>query len=131
MQQSFESKLTEEVAALVHKERPYQAARVLRDALKLPIKLENDPAKYYPPLIEYLHHLLNSGLPASAAKILWTPTQFTPEPQCTKDVWELFETSSQGLIMGSGSMSKSYGMGVRLFLEWIRDPEFTTIKVIG
>lgn len=128
---SFESNLTEEVASLVHKERPYQAAMVLRDALKLSIKLENDPAKYYPPLIEYLHHLLNSGLPASAAKILWTSTQFTPEPQCTKDVWELFETSSQGLIMGSGSMSKSYGMGVRLFLEYIRDPEFTTIKVIG
>lgn len=129
--QTFEQKLTEDAAALIHKDQPYQAAMLIRDALKLSVKLENEPAKYYPVLIEFLHHLLNSGKPALAAKLLWTPTRFTPAPQCTQDVWDLFERSSQGLVMGSGSMSKSYGMGVRLFLEWIRDPEFTTIKVIG
>src|SRR6185436_4921175 len=117
--QTFEQKLTTEVAGLIHKDQPYQAAQLLRDALKLSVKLENEPARYYPVLIEYLHHLLNARQPALAAEMLWTPTRFTPKPQCTQDVWELFERSSQGLIMGSGSMSKSYGMGVRLFLEWI------------
>jgi hypothetical protein len=33
--------------------------------------------------------------------------------------------------MGAASCSKSYGIGVRLFLEWIRDPEWTTVQVIG
>ncbi len=28
-------------------------------------------------------------------------------------------------------MSKSYSMGVRLMLEWIRDPEYTSVRVLG
>lgn len=131
MIESFEQKLTREVSEFLHRDNPYQAALLLRDSLKLQIKIENEPAKYFPILIEYLHHLLNAGQPALAAKMLWSPTQFTPEPSCTREVWNLFETSNQGLIMGAGSMSKSYGMGVRLFLEWLRDPEFTSIKIIG
>jgi hypothetical protein len=81
--------------------------------------------------MHYVHYLLNANAPEAAAQVLWTPNQFTPEPQFTKDLWQLFDRSAQGLIMGAASCSKSYGMGVRLFLEWIRDPEWTTIRVLG
>jgi len=128
---SFEEKLTADLAAFIHKDNSFQAALLLQDALGLKLKIENEPAKFFPPLIEFLHFLLNSGKPALAAKMLWTPAQFNPEPQCTKDVWELYETTSQGLIMGGASLSKSYSCGVRLYLDWLRDPEFTTIRVIG
>lgn len=66
-----------------------------------------------------------------AAQLLWTPNQFSPEPQFTKDTWKLFEETSTGLLMGGASCTKSFSMGVRLFLEWIRDPMWTTVRVIG
>jgi hypothetical protein len=46
-------------------------------------------------------------------------------------VWRLFSEADTGLIMGAAKMSKSFSMGVRLFLEWVRDPEWTTIRVVG
>lgn len=92
---------------------------------------DSSPAVCLPILNGYLHTLLNNGDLREAASLLWTPSQFNPNPRCSQDVWRLFDDSAFGLIMGAASMSKSFTMGVRLFLEWIRDPEFTTIKVIG
>jgi hypothetical protein len=66
-----------------------------------------------------------------AAQLLWSPSQFNPNPQFTKSVWSLFDKTSTGLILGAASCGKSYGMGVRLFLEWLRDPLWTTIRLIG
>lgn len=121
-----------EVAALVHKERLREAAQMVSDFAGLNLKIDSDnPAKTLPPLQNYLHYLLNNNAMEEAAQLLWTPTQFTPEPKYTKDLWTLFDTSNMGLIMGAASCSKSFGMGVRLFLEWIRDPEWTSIKVLG
>jgi hypothetical protein len=125
-------KFASEVAALVHADKKPDAARHIIDFCKLTTKLDGeDPKKVVPVLAEWLHFLLNNSAPEEAAQLLWTPTQFSPEPECTKAVWKLFKDTSLGLIMGAGSMSKSYGMGVRLFLEWIRDPVFTSIRVIG
>ncbi len=120
------------VSAALHKENLREAANLVNEFSGIKKKLEtDDPAKCYPPLQNYLHVLLNHGHMVEAAQLLWTPTQFTPEPKSTQQVWELFDTASMGLIMGAASMSKSFGMGVRLFLEWIRDPKWTTVKVIG
>jgi hypothetical protein len=61
-----------------------------------------------------------------AARMLGIKTQFTYEPRCTKMVWENLKTSHATLLQGSASMSKSYGGGVWHFLDWIRDPIYTT-----
>lgn len=125
-------KLCSEVSALVHKQEKREAAKLVCDAFQLKMGNKHDnPKEYDTTLVTFLHGLLDNGLPELAAQLLWTPSQFTPDPQCTKDVWSLFKGSTQGLIMGAGSMSKSYGMGVRMFLEWVRDPKWTSIKVIG
>lgn len=123
---------TAEVAALVHADRKRDAALYVADFCKLELNLDgHDPKKYMPVLANWLHWLLNNNAPEEAAQLLWTPNKFTPEPQCTRDIWKLFQETAQGLIMGAGSMGKSYGMGVRLFLEWVRDPDYTTVKVVG
>ena len=123
---------TKAIAELVHADKKREAAQIVIDEFKLPIKLrDDDPRKYNPILLNYLHVLLDKGRPEEAASMLWTETAFSFRPQYTRDVWKLYETTSQGLIMGAGSCSKSFGMGVRLFLEWIRDPEWTSIKVLG
>lgn len=78
-----------------------------------------------------LHWLLDNDGYEEAAQLLWGPMQFDPRPESTRRVWAAFESSNFTLLMGAGSMSKSYSMGVRLFLEWVRDPQYTTIKVLG
>jgi hypothetical protein len=99
--------LAKETARLVHEHKFRVAAQLISDACKLGIKVNSDrPKDYLPPLQTYLHWLLNNGGKAEAAQLLWTPNQFNPNPQSTRDVWNLFETSSTGLIMGAASMSK-------------------------
>lgn len=120
------------VSGLVHKHDLLEAARSVNDFCVLGLKIDtDDPKKVMPPLQHYLHYLLNNDGMEEAAQFLWTPNQFSSEPQYTKDLWKLFDESSMGLIMGAASCSKSFGIGVRLFLEWLRDPEWTRISVIG
>jgi hypothetical protein len=121
-----------EVAALVHADKKKEAALRIADFAKISLKLEGeDPSKTEPVLISWLHYLLDNKAPEEAAQLLWSPTQFNPAPSCTRDVWKLYEETSMGLIMGGGSVSKSFGLGVRLFLEWTRDPCWTSIRVAG
>lgn len=125
-------KIAAHVAQLVHAEQKREAAQYIADFSKIKIKLTDDnPAKYLPVLQNWLHWLLNNGGPFEAAQLLWTPNLFDPRPQFTQDVWKFYDEASQGLIMGGSSCSKSFGMGVRLTLEWIRDPEWTSVRVAG
>jgi len=66
-----------------------------------------------------------------AAALCWPKTIFNPEPKSARDIWETYEKSSQFMLMGAASMGKSYSIGARLILEWVRDPVYTTIKVLG
>lgn len=128
-----ELELAKIVARYVHEKSSWLAAQYVADFCKISIKLNQDskPAKYEPILQNYIHVLLENDGIAQAAQILWSPTQFTPEPVSVKQLWKLFDESSSGLIMGAASMGKSFSLGVRLFLEWLRDPEWTSVRVIG
>lgn len=125
-----EQRLAKTVAELVHKHQRLEAAKLVADFCQLKVKIE-DEHKALPVLQHYLHFLMNNDGLTEAAQLLWTPTQFNPNPQYTVDLWKLAAESNTGLIMGAASCSKSYGVGVWLFLQWIRDPQWTTIKVVG
>jgi hypothetical protein len=77
------------------------------------------------------HWSLNNDHYDWAAKMCWGDTLFTPHPYATKLVWDTFKRSSSILLLGAASMSKSYSAGVYLFLDWVRDPEWTTVRVVG
>lgn len=96
-------------------------------AMKRPTKKEDA----YSLLSILLHWCLNNGGTEDAAQLLWGETQFDPRPRGTQRVWKAFDTQNFILLMGAGKQSKSFSMAVRLFLEWIRDPEYTTVKVLG
>lgn len=124
--------VVQEVTALVHADRKREAALRFADHCEINLKCDGeDPKKYLPVLQHLLHFLLNNHAPFEAAQLLWTKNQFDPRPQFTQDVWKLFDETSRGLIMGGGSCSKSFSVGARLFLEWVRDPEWTTVRVAG
>lgn len=126
-----EKRLARFVAACVHKGDFLAAANLLAGCLSLKKPANDSHEAAIPILQQYLKVLLNGGGMAEAAQILWTPTKFDPTPEFSKQVWKLFDESQLGLIMGAASTSKTYSLGVRLFLEWLRDPEYTTVKVLG
>lgn len=127
-----QKQIAAQVAQLVHAGKKKEAAQFVAEFSKIQLKLDGeDPSKYTPVLVNWLHWLLNNKAPFEAAELLWTPNLFDSRPRFTQQVWELFDTSSRGLILGGGSCSKSFALGARLFLEWIRDPDWTTIRVAG
>lgn len=118
------------VAELVHSRKLVDAAGELAESFKLKVKIGSEKsANTF--LLGAVHNLLNTGRADRAAQILWSPNQFTPEPISVKAVWNLYDTANMGLIMGAAKMGKSFSMGVRLFLEWVRDSEWTSIRVVG
>lgn len=122
-----------DVGRLLHAHERAKAALAVADVcgitLTKPEAEHEDKANNV--LNAFLHHLLEAEAFVEAAQMLWTPTQFNPNPSSTQQVWDLFDEANLGLIMGAAKMSKSFSMGVRLFLEWVRDPEFTSIRVLG
>lgn len=75
--------------------------------------------------------LLDQEMFEEAAALLWGPTLFSPEPNSVQLLWNLYKSSAAGLVMGAASTGKSYSLGVVLLLDWLRDPDYTSIKVIG
>lgn len=126
-------KLSASVSEKLHKRQHFAAAQEVAEFSKISVRFteKSSPKTFEPVLQHFLHTLLERGGMDEAAQMLWTPNQFTAKPQSVKDVWNLFETSDMGLIMGAAKMGKSFSMGARLFLEWIRDPEWTSIRVLG
>lgn len=79
----------------------------------------------------YVQFLLSKDYYQPAAIVLWGPDMFTPEPDCTQRVWRALRSHTKNLIMGGGSLSKSYSGSVYYGLDYIRDPEWTCIKVMS
>jgi hypothetical protein len=121
------------ISTLVHARDYRQAAAAISDRCELQLnKAERESEEKSISILQvFLHDLLDRSAFTEAAQLLWTPTQFNPNPASTQQVWALFDEANLGLIMGAAKMSKSFSMGVRLFLEWVRDPEFTSIRVLG
>lgn len=123
-------KLIDEVSSLLHTDRAIDAALLVVSHAGRTDRIETK-AQAFAALTTLLHYCLNNGGMEEAAQLLWGPTLFTPRPESTQRVWRAFEEDNFILLMGAASMSKSYSMGVRLMLEWIRDPDYTTVQVIG
>lgn len=132
--------LTEQVTELLTAEKPFDAARLVGKFLNdsrvaagekpMDVPCDTKP-QAYTLLGILLQWLLDNDGFEEAALLLWGPTQFDPRPDSTRRVWRAFENHNNILLMGAGSMSKSFSMAIKLFLEWIRDPEHTTVKVLG
>ena len=125
-----QKRLAEIVSNLLAQDDVFGAAKAVRKFSGLPTDI-SDKSDALLTLNQFLHWLLNNNGQEEAALMLWGTTQFDPRPESTQRVWRAFEKHNNILLMGAGSMSKSFSMAIKLFLEWIRDPEYTTVKVLG
>lgn len=128
--------LVDECAPLLHERKRGAVAQRLIAFYQIKgmrVGGKDSDKKTLPIIMAFVHNLMEQGCDgmSAAARMLWTPNQFTPEPESVKAVWGLFDSADRGLIMGAARLGKSFSMGVRLFLEWVRDPEFTTVRVLG
>jgi hypothetical protein len=93
------------------------------------IRLTMKEAEYV--VWRYIQYLLEIDEYQAAAVVCWGPELFTPEPHCTQLVWKALREKSKNLVMGGGSLSKSYSGAVYFGLDYLRDPEWTCIKVMS
>ena len=82
-------------------------------------------------LVTFRQWLLDQGRYADTATLLWPASIFTAEPQSVKLMWDTIKETSQMMVMGCASAGKSFSLGVWLYLDWLRDPENTNVKVVG
>src|SRR4051812_15641182 len=105
------------------------AARLIAEFSKIPQKKADDnPLELINGLVQWS---LNADRYDLAAKILWGDNIFSSEPHFTKLVWGTIKNSASTLLLGGASVSKSYAVAVWLFLDWLRDPDYTSVLVIG
>src|SRR3990172_4154702 len=129
-----QKKLVDEVSLLLHAGKPFDAARLVAAWVEQisgkKVKSPVEKVEAYELLNILLHWCLNNGGMEEAAQMLWGPNLFDPRPEGTRRVWAAFDAYNFILLMGAGKQSKSFSMAVRLFLEWLRDPLYTSLKVL-
>lgn len=129
-----QKRLVDAVSEKLHSDQYFPAAKLVADwfgkqtGKKIPTTTKKHADEILTLLLQWC--LANGGY-EEAAQLLWGPMLFDPRPGFTKRIWDAFEKNKLILLMGSGSCSKSFSMGVRLFLEWLRDPKYTTVRVLG
>lgn len=80
----------------------------------------------------FLRWFLNAGRLEEAATLLWPPSLFDARPRSVARIWKAIRDQRRFIILpGASSMGKTYTPGVKFFLEWIRDPEYTQVLVVG
>ncbi len=124
-----------QVAERLHSDRYIEGGQLVADWLRTspgtPAATIDTKEQSTEVLTLLLHWLLENDGYEEAAELLWGKNLFDSKPESTQRVWKAFEEHNFILLMGAASMSKSYSMGVRLFLEWVRDPEYTSVRVLG
>ena len=119
------------VAGHLHANQRTDAARLIASVSNLNPKISEDENKALELCQSLFYDCLNSDHYELAASMIWTPTLFDTRPQCTKTVWKEIRENSSVMLMGAGGMSKSYGGGGWILLDWLRDPYFTSVSLVG
>lgn len=117
------------VSKTLHSSGRMEAAILLSS--RLGVRRPEKPEEAVTLLLELFYTLLNSGKMEEAASMLWDINMFDWRPRCTRDIWNAMNTKSLVLLQGGSSMSKSYAPCVWLFLDWLRDPRWTTVICVG
>lgn len=85
--------------------------------------------------IAYFHKLipfmLQNGMKQDVAHLLWGKELFDPRPYSVQKIWRALEKNNMSLIIGAGSLGKSYNVAAWFLLDWLADPCHTCVKVVS
>lgn len=124
------SAFTKEIAGPLHLGNRQTAAVLVADRLGLNAPVKNDE-QAVAVLTSFQQFLLDQQRYIDAATLLWAPNLFSGEPLSVRMIWDAMFQNTAVMIPGAASMGKSYSLGVWMMLDWLRDPNFTNIQVVG
>lgn len=82
-------------------------------------------------VLRIVRSFMDDGRYTDAALILWGSSVFDSRPAVVGLIFDFLSETAKGLIPGSSSLGKSYNSAAWLLLDWIRDPEYTCVKVLS
>ena len=109
----------------------YAASYILQHATESPQNMVLDIKRSHAIVLQFVQHLLDKSQFEAAATILWGPDVYDWRPQSAQDTWRILFRHDKNLIQGAGAMGKSFNGAAWFYLDWLRDPYYTAIKVIS
>lgn len=82
-------------------------------------------------VMQFVHSLLEEDHFEAAATVLWGPGVYDWRPQSAQDTWRCLFDYDKLLVQGAGAMGKTFNAAAWFLLDWMRDPEYTCIKVVS
>lgn len=109
----------------------YAASYILHHATRVEQNMVIDMKKAHSIVLQFVQHLLDKNQFEAAATILWGPDVYDWRPKSAQDTWRILFKHDKNLIQGAGAMGKSFNGAAWFYLDWLRDPYYTAIKVIS
>jgi hypothetical protein len=75
--------------------------------------------------------LLETERYGSAGLLLWGPALFNSEPRAVQQLMRFVRQAQNMIVLGGAALGKTYTLICYCLLDWIRDPEYTEIKIIS
>lgn len=82
-------------------------------------------------VMQYVQSLLDVDQFEAAATVLWGPGVYDWRPRSAQDTWRCLFDHDKLLVQGAGAMGKTFNAAAWFLLDWMRDPEYTCIKVVS
>lgn len=82
-------------------------------------------------VMQYVQSLLEVDQFEAAATVLWGPGVYDWRPKSAQDTWRCLFDHDKLLVQGAGAMGKTFNAAAWFLLDWMRDPEYTCIKVVS
>ena len=80
---------------------------------------------------QYVQSLLTADQFEAAATVLWGEAVYDWRPHSAQETWRCLFEYDKLLIQGAGAMGKTFNAAAWFLLDWMRDPEYTCIKVVS
>ena len=82
-------------------------------------------------VMQFVQSLLEKDHFEAPATILWGPQVYDWRPRSAQDTWRCLFGYDKLLVQGAGAMGKTFNAAAWFLLDWMRDPEYTCIKVVS
>lgn len=107
----------------------YILANVATGGVKSNVVLNEQVSKSI--IMQFVQSLLEEDHFEAAATILWGSGVYDWRPKSAQDTWRCLFDYDKLLVQGAGAMGKTFNAAAWFLLDWMRDPEYTCIKVVS
>jgi len=82
-------------------------------------------------VMQFVQKLLDGDQFEAAATVLWGEAVYDWRPSSAQETWRCLFEYDKLLIQGAGAMGKTFNAAAWFLLDWMRDPEYTCVKVVS